>query len=431
MAAKSKQSSVKPRKRASSSLDKSQKSSSSSDEPRKTSSRGEPRRARLRPRGAHAPGGDSSHRVLRPTGSVTEPEVKTMDALLAKYGRKVEALERGTKVRGKVISKSSKRLILDIDRKSEGLVAEKAFTEAKDFIRSLKIGDEVTASVIVSETPEGYTVLSLRQAQQDVSWEKILQAQKNNSHLVVLGRGQNSSGVTVDVEGLIGFVPRSQLGRQVAANPKALIGAHFKVIVVEADKQAKKIILSEKEVSEAEDIELVKKALAKIKMGEVYEACVNTVVNFGIFAQIEITLGKNKKTQVEGLVHISEMSWDKVESPSDMVSEGDKVKVKVIGTEVGRLALSIKQAQDDPWLKAEKKYGVDSKHKGKVVRVSDFGVFVQLEPGIEGLVHMTKIPPGERLEKGQETNVYVEEINVKQKKLSLGLVLTAKPVGYK
>ena len=163
-----------------------------------------------------------------------------------------------------------------------------------------------------------------------------------------------------------------------------------------------------------------------MKEGEVYEGVVTTVSDFGCFVEI-----RENKVAVEGLVHISELSWEKVDKTSDVVSEGDRIKVKVIGKKGGKLSLSMKQAQEDPWDEAEKKYKKDAKVKAKVVRTSDFGVFARLEPGIEGLIHLTKIPPGKRFEKGQEVNVYVEEVDAKSRKVSLGLVLTTKPVGYK
>ena len=353
-----------------------------------------------------------------------------MADLLQSFGREVKPLSRGVKLKGIVISKSKNRLVLDIDRKSEGLVAEKAFSEAKDYIKTLEIGDVVTTSVIISETPDGYTILSLRGAQQDASWEKIIKAKSEDKVMVVLGKSVNPSGVMVEAEGLIGFIPNSQLGKEVSEDTKTLIGEHFKVKVIDVNREANKIVFSEKEVSEEEDIKLIKKALQKIEVNKIYEGRVSTITNFGCFVKIDISFNK-KKIPVEGLVHISELSWQKVENINNLLKEGDEVKVKVIGVEENKLALSIKQAKDDPWIKAIQKYKVDSKHKGKVVRVSDFGVFVQLEPGVEGLVHMTKIPPDLRLSKGEEVNVYVEEIDSKSKKLSLGLVLTAKPVGYK
>lgn len=366
-----------------------------------------------------------------PKKSTSKKSSLTMSDLLEKYGGQVKALQRGQKLTGKVVDKTSKRLVMDINRKSEGLVAEKAFTEAKDYIRTLEIGDDIIASVIIPETPEGYTILSLRGAQEEASWRKIDKAQKENLPLVVLGKSTASSGVLVEIDSLTGFIPNSQLGKVISKNPKDLINEHFKVKILETNRRTNKIVLSEKEVSDAEDIKMAKMALKKIKVGEVYEGVITNVMNFGCFVEIKTSLDKKKKVSVEGLVHISEISWDKVDNISKVCGEGKKVKVKVIGVEGNKLSLSIKQAQDDPWLKADRKYKVDSKHKGSVVKLSDFGAFVQLEPGIEGLIHMTKIPPGNILDKGQEVNIYVEEIDSKAKKLSLGLVLTTKPVGYK
>lgn len=354
----------------------------------------------------------------------------TMGKLLEKFGGKVEALKRGQRIKGIVVEKTPKRVMIDINRKSEGVVAEKAFIEAKDYIKTLEVGDEVAASVIIPETPEGYTILSLRGAQEESAWEKLNRAQNENSPIVVLGKSSMSSGVMVEFSGLTGFIPGSQIGKGLSDNPRDLVGEHFKVKVLELDRSANKIVLSEREVSDAEDIKLVKKAISNVKIGDVFEGTVTNIMNFGCFVEIKIKIEKDE-VAVEGLVHVSEMSWDKVENISKICEEGTIVKVKVIGVDPGRLSLSMKQAQDDPWKKADRKYNVDSKHKGKVTKLSDFGAFISLEPGIEGLLHMTKIPPGTRLDKGQEVDVYVEEINSKVRKLSLGLVLTAKPLGYK
>jgi len=138
-----------------------------------------------------------------------------------------------------------------------------------------------------------------------------------------------------------------------------------------------------------------------------------------------------EKALVEGLVHISELSWEKTAKVSDVIHEGDKVKVRVLGARDGRLSLSIKHAMEDPWDKFVKKFKVEDRFKGKVMKLSDFGIFVQIVPGVEGLVHMTKIPPATRFNVGDEVNCYIEELDIVTKKVGLGLVLSAKPVGYK
>lgn len=359
---------------------------------------------------------------------------KTMAELLAKSKQKLTSFSVGQKVKAKVVAKTPQALILDIGGKSEGVVAEKAFGEARDFIKTLNVGDEVMASVLVTETREGNVILSLRQAMTQTAWEKLQKAQRDNVQVVVCGKGSNSAGVTVSIDGLDGFIPSSQLGYEVAQNPQDLIGRYFKVKIIEVNRDINKLVLSEKEVSEAADIKSSKEALAKIKEGEIYDGEITTVANFGCF--VKLTIPKSK-AKVEGLVHISELAWGRVEKTSDAVKEGDKVKVKVLAARgpsaqtSGKLSLSIKQALKDPWDEVEKKYKREAKITGKVTRISDFGIFVELEPGVEGLVHITKIPPTVKFGQGEKINCFIEEVDPKAKKLSLGLVLSAKPIGYK
>ena len=342
----------------------------------------------------------------------------------------VKSFAVGQKVQGTVVAKTSKSLILDIGGKSEGVLVDKAFVEARAFADKLKIGDVVTASVLISEAKDGTVILSLREAIHEAAWKKLEEAKKNSGEVAVVGRAATPAGISVEVEGISGFIPTSQLGREVNKNTQNLIGKYFKVKVIEVDRTKDKLVLSEKEVSEAEDIKLVKDALAKIKEGDIFDGVVTTVANFGCFVKIEVP-SEGKKIPVEGLVHISELAWNKVASVEDVVSLGDKVKVKVISSKEGKLSFSMKQAGKDPWAEVESKYKVDTKIKGKVRRVSDFGSFIELEPGVEGLLHITKTPPGTSLTEGQEVNVVVEEIDTKTKKIALGLVLSAKPIGYK
>lgn len=355
---------------------------------------------------------------------------KTMAELLAKSKQKLTSFAVGQKVRAKVAVKTSKALILDIGGKSEGVVTGKAFAEAKDYIRTLKVGDEINASVIVAESREGNVVLSLRQAMYASSWENLEKAKDSEEPVAVVGRAVNPSGVAVEVENLSGFIPATQLGKEASKNPQSLVGKYFKAVVIEVDRAQNKLVLSEKEVSDAGDIKEAKEALAKIKDGEVFDGVVTTVANFGCFVKIPAGLPTGRQG-IEGLVHISELSWGRVEKTADVVAKGDKVKVKVIGKRDGKLALSIKQAGEDPWTTACKNYQKDAKVKGKVARVSDFGVFVELEPGVEGLIHITNIPPTMKLTEGTEVKCYVQEIDAKNKRLSLGLVLSVKPIGYK
>ena len=357
-----------------------------------------------------------------------------MESLLSKYETGIKSFTQGQKIKGTVLEITPKRVVVDIGGKSEGMVAEKAFKEAENYIKTLKVGDEIEASVIIPETRDGFTILSFRAAKYNILWKKLLDAEESGEPIRVEGKQVSPSGITVDVEGLTGFIPKSQLGREISQNIQSLEGKRFDAVVIDADRENNKVILSEKEISEAEELALVRKAIEEIKEGSIFDGTVTNIYDFGCFVKIEAEVGKGKNKEdvpLEGLVHISEISWDKVRQIDDAISPGDKVKVKIIGKSKGRLAMSIKHAQSDPWDDVEKRYKKEKRVKGTVLRMSDFGVFILLEPGIEGLVHMTKIPPGKRFEKGEEVNVYIEEVDKENRKVSLGLVLTAKPLGYK
>jgi ribosomal protein S1 len=349
-----------------------------------------------------------------------------MADLLAKYKSKVQNFTKGQRVEAKLLSKSDTVLIFDIGGKSEGLVKEKGYTDAREFIEKLKVGDKVLATVLVPETSEGTTILALKDAMRDESWVKLEKAAKDSEDVPVLGRGVNPSGFVVDAMGVEGFIPTSQMGKEALAEAQNLVGKYFKAKVMEVDRKSNKVVLSEKEVSEAGDILLAKKALKEIKEGEVYEGIVTTIAPFGAFVKINVG-----KAQLEGLVHVSEISYKKVAVPSDVLKVGDEVKVKVLASHVGKLALSMKQALKDPWSDVDDKFKPEQKVSGKVVRISDFGVFIELEPGIEGLIHITKIPPTQKIEVGQELKCVIEDVNVKDKRIALGLVLTSIPLGYK
>ncbi len=366
----------------------------------------------------------STSDVKAPKGEITMAE------LLAGAKNRVQQFTKGQRVMATILSKSPESVIFDVGGKSEGIVKEKGYTDTKEYIEGLKVGDSVSVTILVPETRDGITILGLKDAMHDVSWNKLEEIKKSGEEVLVLGKGVGTAGFVVDVMGIEGFIPTSQLGAEVSKNAQELVGKYFKAKVMEVNKASKKVVLSEKEVSEAGDIALAKKAMEEVKEGEVYEGIVTTVASFGAFVKIEVPV-KKEKAYIEGLVHVSELSYSKVNLPSDVIKEGDKVKVRVLAAHEGKLALSIKHAGRDPWSEVEDKFKPEAKVTGKVVRISDFGVFVELEPGVEGLIHITKIPPTHKLTLGQEVKCNIEEVNVKDKRIALGLVLTTAPVGYK
>jgi len=361
----------------------------------------------------------------------------TMEQILSSYGSVLRVPKIGEKVLGRIVAKEPGRVYIDFGGKYEGLVAQKSYKEAEEFLKSLDVGDEVFAKVLVPETRDGFTILSLRDAVEEASWKKVEEIYKKGETIYVLVRGVSSRGLIVDYMGLSGFLPLSQLSKKLSQNFQTLLGQKLQVKILDYDKEGRRLFLSEKEVSEKEELERQRKVLKLVEEGEVLEGIVVGIYDFGCLVSVEKEVkdmkskGKSEKVFLEGLVHISELSWDKVKNVQDVVSEGQKVKMVVIGKKGDKLALSIKRVEKDPWEDIDKRYKLDTRIKGRVSSVHDYGVFVSLEPGIEGLLHITKIPPEKKLSPGQEVDVFVENIDKEQKKISLGLVLKEKPIGYK
>lgn len=352
------------------------------------------------------------------TQKTKEPE--TMEELLAATGYQVRGFKRGQTVTGRVVSSSGGLVLIDIGGKAEAVVAQAEMELGRDYFRSMKPGDEVTGVVVVPETDAGQVVLSLRQAAVETGWKIFGEALEEDRIVSVVGREVARGGLLVDGGGIYGFIPTSQLSREYEVSPEALVGKQIKVKVVEVDKSQNRLILSERAVTEAEEIEARRKALSEVKVGGEYEGTVVGMVPFGVFVSVAVD-----RMILEGLVHISEISWEKVEDVVKVVKAGDKVKVKVIGVDEadGKLALSMKRLTTDPWLAVASKYPVDSKHIGTVVRIVPYGVLVRLERGIEGLIHVSKMPAGVSFEEGQEVEVFVELVDLDKRRLSLGVVV--------
>ena len=351
-----------------------------------------------------------------------------MAELLSSYKMKVH--KTGERVNAKLIEVTKNSAIFDIGGKSEAVIVDDYFGEAKSFLTKMKPGEEVAAVVVNPESPDGRVLLSVRNTISDIYWRDLEEKKRNGQKVSVFVRAVGEKGLSVDCGSLGGFIPSSQMGSEVLKRKHKLTGETLQVKVIEISRDKNRLLFSEKAVSEAEDIALKTRAIEKMKLGEVYKGRVVQIANFGAFVEVKLLVEK-KKIAIEGLVHVSELSWDKVDNVSEVLLEGDEVSVKLIDKNDSKLAFSVRQTQKDPWQAAVEKYKPDKKVEGEVVKISDFGVFVQLEPGIEGLVHMTKIPPATKLRVGDKVNVYVEELDPQEKRISLGLILTSKPVGYK
>lgn len=345
----------------------------------------------------------------------------TMEQLLADEGA-VKQLTVGEIVEGKILSVKKHEVLVDLGALGVGLIPRREI----EYSRNLAEGEVVTASVLDTELEDGYSLLSLRRAVKDRGWEEVLARVENNETIEVTPFDANRGGLLVDYEGVRGFLPVSQLSAEhyprVGASDKdeilqrlnSLIGKSIKVKILDADRKSNKLIFSEKEA--------VREALAtrfsKLKIGDVVEGIVTGAVEFGAFVNVE---------GIEGLIHISEISWERVNNPQDYVKVGEKVSAKIISIDQDRLSLSIKQLTEDPWLKEIEALKVGEKIEGTVTRITPFGAFIQLSPSVEALVHVSElgkdseVDPEKIFTLNERKNFVVLEIDKDKRKISLSL----------
>jgi len=351
-----------------------------------------------------------------------------MEDLLKQTKYQLRGWKRGDVVEGIVVEKTKGAVYLDIGGKSEGMIIDREMKAAKDFIKELAAGDKVEAIITQPENDKGQTLLSLKKAAADYLWNQFEEKLKTGESVRVLGKEVNRGGLVVEAKSLQGFIPASQFGSQWVDKIERLIGRQVEAKPIEVNREKNRLIFSEREVSEAALLKAQEEALKKVKVDDTFQGEIAGAMPFGFFVKIEAD-----EVELEGLVHISEISWQRVEDPKEFYKVGDKVKIKVLAKDktTGKLNLSIKQLKPDPWQKIEKKYPVDTKVKGEVVRLAPFGAFVDLEEGIEGLIHISKIPAEKSLKEGDKVECYIESIDQEGRRMSLGLVLKEKPVGYK
>ncbi len=358
----------------------------------------------------------------------------TMDDLLAKPENTVVVAKKGETVIGTVTGIDSKSVRVDIGSKTEGIVSEREYDLARDYIGELKIGDKVEVTIFSTENSQGQVLLSLKHAALDARWDYFAETMEKSEILDAKGVEINKGGLIVVVNGVRGFVPSSQLGKELVGKFQTLKGKSFKVKAIEVDREKNRLIFSERHVSEEKELAQKEQAISSLEPGKIYEGVVSGVMHFGLFVTVEVPIEEKESVgHVEGLVHISEISWEKVNHPKDFHQVGDRIQVKVLGQDerTGKLNLSIKQLKDDPWIGIDTKYPVGTTLSGKVSRVESFGVFVNIDQGIDGLIHNSKLESSHNFKKGDDVTVYVESVSPDQKRMSLSPVMTERPVEYR
>ncbi|MCX8009230.1 MAG: S1 RNA-binding domain-containing protein [Patescibacteria group bacterium] len=358
--------------------------------------------------------------------------VTTMDELLAKTGYFLKGLKKGDTVEGTITKVTAREILVDVGGKSEGVVMDRELDAYKDMLMTLKPGDKVFAQVIVAENDRGQSVLSLRKFISDRRWEILAESQKSGSSVDVVVREHVRGGVLVEYSGIRGYIPLSQLDQQTAKQIEKLSGRRLSVKVVEADKDTNRLVFSQRAIAEAEAFARQKNLVDSVEPDSTVQAVITSVVPFGAFAKFTIQKD-GADHEVDGLIHISEIAWEKVDDPHQYMKEGDTLKVKVIGVdkETGKVTLSIKQLLPDPWEDVLDMFEKDAQVKGTVSRVTPIGIFVTLLPGVEGLIHISKLAPGEEPQEGDEITCIVEDVQPEKRKISLSMALTEKPIGYR
>jgi small subunit ribosomal protein S1 len=339
--------------------------------------------------------------------------------LLDLYDESMRNLTEGEIVPGRVIGVSSNSVIVDVGYKSEGLIPVEEFTD-RDGRLTVGVGDEVDVLLEKTEDLEGHVLLSRIKAQRMRRWTEVERAYKEGR--VIKGRitDRIKGGLTVDV-GLRAFLPGSLVDIKPVKNLESLRGHEMEFKVISLDRRRNNIVLSRKAVLETELIKKKAETLKKLEEGARLKGVVKNITDYGVF----IDLGG-----IDGLLHITDISWGRVNHPSEHFSVGDEVEVVILkfDPETERVSLGYKQRGDDPWTLVDKKYPIGSRVRGRVVSLVDYGAFVEIEEGVEGLIHVSEmswtkkvVNPAKILEVGDEVEAIVSELDMDQRRISLSL----------
>lgn len=350
---------------------------------------------------------------------------QTMTDLLSQ-GAEIKVLKPGDMIEGTLISVGKNEVYIDLEGYGVGVVRGRELYDDQATLASLKVGDKIFASVVDSENKDGNVELSLRQAGQERVWQKLKDYLESKEIISTKILAANKGGLMIELNNVLGFLPVSQLSLEhyprVEEGDKgkilqilnSYVGQSFAVQVITADVNEEKLIVSEKAVFE----KVLEERLSKLQIGGVITGTVTGVVDFGVFV---------KFGELEGLVHISELAWQRIENPKDIVRVGQELTAKIIAIEKGRVSLSVKQLQSDPWQESVKKYQIGQVVKGKVSKIMPFGVFVELDQDIQGLAHLLELShdaiknPEEVLKIGEEHEFKIISIEAGEHRLGLSL----------
>jgi small subunit ribosomal protein S1 len=341
-------------------------------------------------------------------------------SMLELYEGTLQSIQEGEIVRSKVLRITESHVILDVGFKSEGAVPIDEFKDAQ----SISAGDEVEVLLENLEDEEGSVVLSKKKADFMRVWEKIRHAYENDEPVEGMLQKKIKGGVVVDLMGVDAFLPGSQIALRRVPNIDELLGQRYKFKIIKLNKRRRNIVVSRRVILERERAHKRDDLMKELQVEQVRKGIVKNITDFGAF----IDLGG-----VDGLLHITDMSWGRISHPSEMVDLGQELNVKVLDIDWDRerISLGLKQLQAYPWEGVTEKYPVGARVQGKVVSITNYGAFVELEPGIEGLVHISEMSwtrnvrhPSKIVSIGETIEAVVLKVDTEQEKISLGMKQT-------
>lgn len=339
--------------------------------------------------------------------------MSVMQELLSKTSR---SFTEGSIVKGRIIQIRDREVLVDIGYKSEGAISKNEFEEPEN----IKIGDEIQVLLERFENDEGMVVLSKEKADQRQNWERIVKVYNDSGIIEGKVRSVVKGGLMVNI-GCDAFLPGSQIDVVLPKNLNQIVGTTIQVKIVKLNEDRKNAIISRREIIEEERSKKRSALFSTISKGSLIKGLVKNITDFGAFIDLD---------GVDGLLHITDMSWNRIQHPSELLKIGDEIEVKIldIDTEKERLSLGLKQKTENPWEKVAERYTVGAKVQGTVSNLLPYGAFVKLEDGVEGLIHVSELSwtkriarPSDILKQGQEVEAVVISINPAEQKISLGV----------
>lgn len=348
-------------------------------------------------------------------------EISNTEEEIPDYDLTMKNFNDGDVITGRIVKIDRDEVLLDVGYKSEGVIPSNELSVKKDVNPEevVSLGDEIEALVLQKEDSEGRLILSKKRAEQNRAWDKLIQLRETDGcikgKVIEVVRG----GLILDI-GLRGFLPASLVDLKRVKDLESYVGQELECKIVEMDRNRNNVVLSRKAAMESVKQGKLKEILSSLKKDQILEGTISSIVNFGAFVDLN---------GVDGLIHVSELSWDHISHPSEVVSVGDKVKVKIldVNLERERISLGYKQTQTDPWRDRISKFSIGLKVKGKVSRLAGFGVFVRFDDDMEGLVHISELSsehiesPEEVVKPGDEIEVKIIDIDYDKRRISLSL----------